>query len=327
MHIKFDTPANSLISCGDVDKDGKIEIFVTGSNKLYAWKSNGDGFFPGGVDYATIKSSDCSNKSSLIVDVDEDDELEIIVTGIYEDVNSYNGYNQKTDIIEAIKTNGTPVPGWPIEVKSPILATPCIDDIDNDGKNEIVACAMDYIHVWDTEGDRNLNEWGMFRLNTHNNAVYDNRCLYNENEPYIVSGTEIWTDIKVLQSDIIVPPASTLEIRGTVKMPIGSKIIVQRAIDNTGGGTLLINGGTITSACNGLWEGIEVWGHPDQEQMNPAFGNFNQGRVCIYNHGTVKNAIIGVKTLNTNQVQELLTTLPEVLSRARKPTLSIMSML
>ncbi|OFY35629.1 MAG: hypothetical protein A2X01_04180, partial [Bacteroidetes bacterium GWF2_35_48] len=55
-------------------------------------------------------------------------------------------------------------------------------------------------------------------------------------------------------------------------------------------GRLLINDlGNLTTTCNNLWQGIEVWGNPNQNQSLT-----NQGFVRLTNGATIENAIFGI---------------------------------
>jgi hypothetical protein len=77
-----------------------------------------------------------------------------------------------------------------------------------------------------------------------------------------------------------------LTITGRVAMPEGSKIIIER------GGVLIVDGGTLTNGCNGLWKGIEVWGTYGQPQ-NSTY----QGFVIVRNGATIENAEYGIRTV------------------------------
>lgn len=80
---------------------------------------------------------------------------------------------------------------------------------------------------------------------------------------------------------------STLTITSNVSFSADSKIIVER------GAKLILDGGTLTNACEGLWRGIEVWGNINQPQ-NPQY----QGWVEIINGGIIENAMYGIRTIH-----------------------------
>lgn len=102
-----------------------------------------------------------------------------------------------------------------------------------------------------------------------------------------VSANQTWTDVRVFKGDITVRSGTTLTIRGTVYMPAGGRITVER------GATLIVDEGRITCTCPGeMWEGIQVHGAPNETQ-HPIF----QGMVELKNGAVVENARNGVSTV------------------------------
>lgn len=80
-------------------------------------------------------------------------------------------------------------------------------------------------------------------------------CPYSPYDPYVVSNNELIDyDFKTWR-DIVVDSGATLTVTCTVRMPNKGKIIVKP------GGKLIVNGGTITNACDSLWEGIIAQGN------------------------------------------------------------------
>jgi len=100
--------------------------------------------------------------------------------------------------------------------------------------------------------------------------------------------TETWFDKRQLRN-VRIEEGGTLIIEGRVAMPEGAKIIVER------GGKLIIDGGTITNACSGLWKGIELRGTASAGQ-NPT----DQGWVQVINGGTVENAEYAIRTIRAD---------------------------
>jgi hypothetical protein len=103
-------------------------------------------------------------------------------------------------------------------------------------------------------------------------------CHFN-NEPQEVT-TQDWTTDMVLNNTIIIPPTVTLTIRNCwIHLPSEAKIVVQQ------GGTLILDNCTLTSACNDLWWGVEVWG----DSHYPQTGTY-QGKVIMQNNATIEKA-------------------------------------
>ncbi|MFA4864675.1 MAG: T9SS type A sorting domain-containing protein [Bacteroidales bacterium] len=267
------------LTVADLDFDGIIEVIIADAGKVYAWKATGEyfnGHFP-----IEVEGLECPYVAPLVANVDKDPESEIIIA---DPVNNF---------IYAFNLDGSQVPGWPLAVDG-LMATPAIGDVNHDGLNEIVAVYGGYVNVWKTDGETGHDQWPLYRLNSFNNAVYEEpACTYDPNDPWTIDPEVdplVWDDYKVLTRDIIIPEDVTLTITGRVAMPDDSKIIVQR------GGRLVVDGGIITSACGGLWQGIQVWGYKDKSQYDL---NFPPGKVELSGNAVIENARIGVATVKS----------------------------
>ncbi|HNX85738.1 MAG TPA: FG-GAP-like repeat-containing protein, partial [Bacteroidales bacterium] len=277
-------PATSV---ADIDHDFHFEIFLAANNKIYAWKPDGtplNNHFP-----INVPGLLCKLIAPLIADVDGDDESEIIVL---------SNANENNSAIHAYNLDGSMVLGWPLRIPGEnFFATPCIDDIDQDGKNEIIATAGSKIYVWDCEGSADEILWGKYRLNSYNNADLSDPCEYSTT-PFYVSSEMTWTNDVQMNSDLIIQPGAKLTIKGNLYMPSEGKIIVKQSPSpaKMAGGTLVIDGGTITTLCrDSLWKGIEVWGLPGYSQTaHIANGKLIQGQVSIIHNGSIHNAKTGI---------------------------------
>ncbi len=268
------------LTVADLDGNGIAEIIVADAGKIHAWKANGDLFnenFP-----IIVDGLECPDIAPLIANVDKDPENEIIVAS-----------SSKNDLIYAFNLDGTLVSGWPIAVDG-ILATPAIGDVNHDGLNEIVAVYGGYVNVWKTDGETGHDQWPLYRLNSFNNAVYSEpACEYDPNNPLVYDHetNELdWDDYNVLTSDLIIPDGEILTVHGRIAMPDNSKIIVER------GARLIIAGGVITSACGGMWQGIQVWGYRDKSQIDR---DFPPGVVEVTENAVIENARTAISTIKT----------------------------
>jgi photosystem II stability/assembly factor-like uncharacterized protein len=126
------------------------------------------------------------------------------------------------------------------------------------------------------------------RIGTFGRGIWqtDIPCVYH-NTPQHIDQSITWSSVKHIYSDIVIEPSCTLTITNKVFLPEDAKIIVKP------GAKLKLNGGILTNACEGLWRGIEVWGHINQPQ-HPSC----QGWVEIINNGTIENALFGIRTIH-----------------------------
>lgn len=105
------------------------------------------------------------------------------------------------------------------------------------------------------------------------------KCEYNET-PWTIREDLIWERDTVLDRSIVVADTITLTIKNCrIFMPTDAKILVQR------GATLILDNCTLTSACNDLWWGIEVWGNNHYSQATSV-----QGKVEMKNNALIENA-------------------------------------
>ncbi|MCX6234499.1 MAG: T9SS type A sorting domain-containing protein [Bacteroidetes bacterium] len=134
-------------------------------------------------------------------------------------------------------------------------------------------------------------------LGPYDPETYYCSCLL----PYIplpdtVTSNTTWTENIGINRDIVIDSSVTLTITDTVFFAPEAKLIVMP------GAKVIIDGGTLTKACIEKWQGVEVWGNPDQSQ----FYDSCQGKVYLSNNGSVQNAITGIitgKKVDGNYVQ------------------------
>lgn len=128
---------------------------------------------------------------------------------------------------------------------------------------------------------------------------YVAECPIDVNNPIIINGFVSWQyDIR-LYSDLLIKTGASLTINCKVNMPTDSKIIIER------GARLVIDGGTITKSCDGLWQGIEVYGagnlvaHPTRTEIingTHPMTSSSHGVLYIKNGGTIEYARNGITT-------------------------------
>ena len=132
------------------------------------------------------------------------------------------------------------------------------------------------------------------RVGTWGRGVWDIPlpCLTTPTSLQIQTNTIIDSDIRY-DRDIIVKSGKTLTITNGahVYMPESGKIIVEP------GAKLYVNNGTITSGCQGMWEGVQVWGNSNNHQWPDSHGNFAQGYVSLED-ATISNAKFALNLYN-----------------------------
>ena len=111
-------------------------------------------------------------------------------------------------------------------------------DIDNDGKNELIAGNEKDLYVWKTEGIPTAIEWGVYRGNPQNTGEYFPTVC----KPMLINANETWDGESpcgnvVLQSGrLVVSGGKTMTLNNT------SSVIVRS------GATLEVDGGSILNA-------------------------------------------------------------------------------
>ena len=216
--------AGTELTVGDLDKDGNLEIVAAGTNAIKVW--NNLGYEISSI--PIVNASDASTWGTpVLADVDSNpDDIEIIL-----------GSTDKT-YVYAFKMDGSKVLGFPLIVRSKMESTVCVSDINNDGKNELIAATHDgLVYVWETEGKPENIEWGRKRYDQYNTGEYS-KCL----KPVIRKNTT-WNTNRVVCDDIIVESGTlTLSSACTLTMKDPAMIIVKA------GANLVIDGGSVLDA-------------------------------------------------------------------------------
>jgi hypothetical protein len=99
-----------------------------------------------------------------------------------------------------------------------------------------------------------------------------------------ISADETWDGFQFKNKDYRIQPGVTLKVTGIISMSLESDIFIDR------GGTLLIDGGKLTGSCNGLWNGVDLWGDRRRPQLKGL-----QGNIRIINGGTIEFARCGIE--------------------------------
>ncbi len=122
--------------------------------------------------------------------------------------------------------------------------------------------------------------------------IYDDYCSLNLNEPeYMLGAGQVltWQNDRILKNNLVIENGARLTLKDcTLYVPSGASIIVKP------GGSLFLDGATITNRCGLMWQGIEVWGNSGTHQYE-ANGSYGQGYLEMRNGATIENAICAVE--------------------------------
>jgi hypothetical protein len=98
-----------------------------------------------------------------------------------------------------------------------------------------------------------------------------------------------------LGNSLSIDSGAILTITSTIHCTDNARIIVRP------GGKLIVDGGTLTSACSGeMWQGIEIEGDRTKRQL-PQY----QGKVELRNGATIENAMCGIRTCLSSDISYL----------------------
>lgn len=111
----------------------------------------------------------------------------------------------------------------------------------------------------------------------------------------IQNNTTFNSDLR-LDRDLIVKSGKTLTIKNGAKIYFADdkKLVVEP------GAKLYINNATLTSGCQGMWEGIQVWGDENQHQWQYGTDLYYQGYVNLLD-ATIKDAKCALNLWNPSQ--------------------------
>jgi hypothetical protein len=134
---------------GDLDNDGFMEITLTAGGQVWCFNHNGSlmDYFPSPY----FKRDDVLS-SPVLGDVDGDGNTDIVVT-------SSKGN------VEAFRSDGMIVEGFPLATGESEAISPALLDLDDDGDIEIAAVSeRGFLYVWDWPGEYRpeLVPWGSY---------------------------------------------------------------------------------------------------------------------------------------------------------------------
>ena len=215
------------ISVGDLNHDGILEIAALGSNTLNVLNNKGilldsihvEGLNPVG--------------NPIIADIDGNSDNEIIFGSSLGTNQNLFGYS-----MDFVHNDIKKVLGFPLKTHATAFSIPCVSDINNDGKNELIAGVDNWIYIWKTNGKAGNVEWGCDWQNEHNTSEYTKNCNLVSLE-----SSETWSSDHDFCGDLIVK-SGTLTINNGSNLKMGNST----TITVMSGASLVIDGASVLNA-------------------------------------------------------------------------------
>lgn len=128
----------------------------------------------------------------------------------------------------------------------------------------------------------------LFRIATFGRGIWEAKIPCQEASGTLdITQNTTWLNDKWLSQNIKVKSGNILTLKGRLRLMSNAKIWVEP------GAQLIVNGGSLTSACEDMWYGIILLGNPSLSQSAN-----NQGRAYFLNNAIVSNAEYAVSNLN-----------------------------
>ncbi len=146
--VKANANLWTSVACGDVDGDGKMELFFgSNGNNFYAVHADGSELIDGDNNPSTqgvfkVLGAGFNYGSPALADLDGDGHPEII----------YGGYDGRLYVWRA---DGSNFPGFPLQLSAPITASPAVAYLDGPGDTTpeiIFGCTNDSVYVIEPNG-------------------------------------------------------------------------------------------------------------------------------------------------------------------------------
>jgi len=115
-------------------------------------------------------------------------------------------------------------------------------------------------------------------------------CMPLTEGDLVISDTVEWAAKRKVLQDVVVNPGGKLIVRSVTEMGLDRKIKVMP------GGELVIDHGTLTNDCAGMWDGIRLYGSSDYSDPT-----LPQGKLTLLHGGSVQFADTAVKTIGVDK--------------------------
>ncbi len=147
---QLDYVPGSAAAVGDITGDGIPEVVGESYYSIYAWDHLGN-LLPG-FPFTPGSSRVFSYSSPVLADLDGDGMREILAG----DHSTGGGSGGR---VHVLRSDGTPLPGWPRDTSYWIYGPPAVGDIDGDGSPDVAVgdqvlsgSPVDRVYAWDAQG-------------------------------------------------------------------------------------------------------------------------------------------------------------------------------
>ncbi len=115
-------------------------------------------------------------------------------------------------------------------------------------------------------------------------------CMPLTEGELVISDTTEWTEKRKMLQDVVINPGGKLIVRSTVEMGLDREIKVLP------GGELIIDRGTLTNDCAGMWDGVRLYGSADYNNTGG-----RQGKISLLHGGTIQHADTAIRTIGVDE--------------------------
>jgi photosystem II stability/assembly factor-like uncharacterized protein len=115
-------------------------------------------------------------------------------------------------------------------------------------------------------------------------------CMPLTEGDLVISDTTEWSGKRKVLQDVVINPGAKLVISSTIEMGLDRKIKVMP------GAELVIDRGTLTNDCAGMWDGIRLYGA--QDYSDPSLP---QGKITLLHGGSIQHADTAIKTIGIDE--------------------------
>ncbi|NTW23692.1 MAG: T9SS type A sorting domain-containing protein [Lentimicrobium sp.] len=110
-----------------------------------------------------------------------------------------------------------------------------------------------------------------------------------------INDTVKWSRKRKVLQDVVINPGAQLTVSTSIEMGLDRKITVMP------GAELVIDRGTITRDCAGMWDGIRLYGANNFDNRD-----LLQGKIILINGGSIQYADTAIKTIGINEAGDII---------------------